>query len=261
MTGASRAWPGEIVGHRGAAGLAPENTLEGFAAAVAAGVDRIELDVRRTSDRRVVVFHDFKLDRLHPDADGRIGRTVSRCTLAQMREIDVGAALGRPGCHVPSLDETLDAFGSRVPLNVEVKGSGADGLLALQLTADLVRERRLEEAVLLSSSHPSVLRRAQVSVGEIDRALIVSRKSSGDPIAVATGMACRAIHPEQSLVSDALLARCREAGLAVRPWTVNEEAEMRRLVDRGVDGIVTDRPDVLARLLGRGRSSAGTMPP
>lgn len=243
----SAIWGGDVVGHRGAAGLAPENTLASFEAAIAAGADCIELDVRRTSDGHAVVFHDLTVDRFVP---GARGRSVSRHSLDEMRRIDVGAALGAPGCFVPSLEETLECIGNRVRLNVEVKGSGADGLLALDPAGRALKDRGLGDA-LLSSFHEPVLRRARESFPDQPRAFIVDERSGGDVVARAAGAGCAALHPSLSLATVQLVARCRDARLAVRAWTANAPEEMRRLMALGVDGIVTDRPDVLITVSGR----------
>lgn len=243
-------WSGEIVGHRGAAGLAPENTLASFEAAVAAGADRIEFDVRRTFDGQAVVFHDLTVDRFVANARGR---SVSRHSLAEMTAIDAGAALGRPGCLVPSLEAVLAALAGRVKLNVEVKGSGADGVLAAGLAADAIHAHGLGRDTVLSSFHESVLRHLAARSGDLPRAFIFDERATGDVLGIARATGCAAVHPKSTLVDAAFMARCRDAGLAVRAWTVNDEAEMLRLMDLGVDGIVTDRPDVLAAVAGRVR--------
>ena len=241
-------WSGEIIGHRGAAGLAPENTLESFETAIAAGADRIEFDVRRTQDLQAVVFHDLSVDRFMPEARGR---SVPRHSLAEMMAIDVGAALGRPGCFVPSLDATLEALAGRVKLNVEVKGSGADGLITADLAATAVRDKGLGPHTVLSSFHEPVLRHLASRAGDLARAFIFDEKASGDVIALAVATGCEAVHPKSTLLSEAFMARCRDASLRVRPWTVNADDEMRRLMALGVDGIVTDFPNRLARVAGR----------
>jgi glycerophosphoryl diester phosphodiesterase len=255
MNASAPAWRGEIIGHRGAAGLAPENTLESLAAAIRAGADRVEFDVRRTQDGQAVVFHDLTVDRFVPNARGR---SVSRHALAEMIAIDVGAALGRPGCLVPSLDAALDALAGRIKLNVEVKGSGADGLITVDLVALALRARRLEADSVVSSFHEPVLRHLAARAPELarafifdGRALIGAGSGSAGVIATASENGCEAVHPKSTLVDSAFMARCRATSLRVRAWTVNDEAEMRRLMALEVDGIVTDFPDRLRDVAGR----------
>jgi glycerophosphoryl diester phosphodiesterase len=239
-------WSGEVIGHRGAAGLAPENTVESFEAAVAAGADRVEFDVRRTRDGHAVVFHDLNLDRFSPEARGR---SVSVHTLAQMQALDVGASLGRPGCFVPSLDDVLARLAGRILFNVEIKGSGADGLSALALASAAIQRAGVAASTILSSFHEPVMRRMRDEADDIARAFIVDERTDGDVVARATAMRCEAIHPRSSLVDEPLVERCRAVGLRIRAWTVNDEAEMRRLMALGIDGIVTDFPNRLRALL------------
>lgn len=238
-------WSGEVIGHRGAAGLAPENTIESFEAAIAAGADRVEFDVRRTRDGHAVVFHDLNLDRFDP---GARGRSVSVHSLAQMQALDVGAALGRPGCFVPSLDDALALLAGRILLNVEIKGSGADGLSALALAIAALRRTSVAADTVLSSFHEPVVRRMRDEAPDIARAFIVDERTDGDIVARAAAIDCEALHPRSPIVDDALVTRCRGAGLRIRAWTVNDEPEMRRLMALGIDGVVTDFPDRLRAL-------------
>ncbi len=232
-------WRGEIIGHRGSAGTAPENTIASFEAAIEAGADRVEFDVRRTIDGHAVVFHDLTVERFVP---GARGRSVSRHALDEMRAIDVGAVLGRPGCFVPSLDEALEAIGRRALVNAEVKGSGADGALTLPLVISALRRHGIHDDAVVSSFHAPVMRLALDQAPDIARAYIVDARTSGDPVAAALAMKAEGLHPACALATADLVDRCRVAALRVRCWTANDEPEIRRLVTLGVDGIVTDFP-------------------
>jgi glycerophosphoryl diester phosphodiesterase len=242
-------WSGEIVGHRGAAGLAPENTLVAFEAAIEAGCDRVEFDLRTTADAELVVFHDARLGRFVEGGD--LQRPVFRRHSGELRALDVGALSGRPGCRVPLLSELLDALNGRVALNPEVKGSGAEGLFAMRRTVAILRERELFESCVISSFHASVVGEARRLAEDLPRALLVGREASRDPVAQAMDLGCAALHAHRSLVDESLVERCRDHELTVRAFTVNEEADMLSLVKLGVDGIVTDRPDRLRELVGR----------
>lgn len=244
------AWKGEVVGHRGAAGLAPENTLAAFEKALELKVDRVEFDVRATLDG-AVVFHDQRLDRFQEDTGSRLGKPLSRMTTAEITRLDVGRWLGRPGCFVPTYDQVLRALKGRVKLNVEAKGSGADGLATVRACIRGVRAHALEADSVLSSFHEAVLRTAAGEAPEIPRAFIADERTSGDPVEIARGVEAVALHAEDALVDSHLLARCHAAGLQLKVWTVDEEGPMRRYMEMGVDGIVTDFPDRLLALAGR----------
>jgi len=243
-------WRGEIVGHRGAAGLAPENTLAAMEAGIAAGADRLEFDVRATVDGHAVVFHDARLDRFRgPGA--AFDKMVGRLPLAELTAIDVGEVLGTPGCLIPSLDDVLRALAGRVRLNVEAKGSGADGLITVAACIRGIRAHGVVADTILSSFHEPVLRRAAADAEDIARGFIADDRTSGDPVAIARGVGSVALHASVRIADGALMVRCRDAGLQLRVWTVNDPVEMKRWIDAGVDGIVTDFPDRLRAVAGR----------
>ena len=175
-----------------------------------------------------------------------------------MTAIDVGATLGRPGCFVPALDATVAKLAGRVRLNVEVKGSGADGILAADAVTAALRDAKAVDSSHVSTFHEPVLRHLAKSAPDIARAFIFDERvflaaqhPEGDPLAIAVDCGCEAAHPKSVLVDRGFMDRARAARLLVRPWTVDDEAEMLRLIDLGVDGILTDFPDRLAALAGR----------
>lgn len=242
-------WAGEIVGHRGAAGLAPENTIASMEAALAQGCDRVEFDLRATADGELVVFHDARLGRFVEGGDRQ--PPVLRRHSSQLTALDLGASLGLENCRVPLFGELLDALAGRVALNPEVKGSGAEGLIAVRRAVSVLAERELFGSSLISSFHAPIVREARALAEDLPRALIVGREPTGDPVAQARTLDCAALHAHRALADAALLDRCHEAGLQLRVFTVNEEADMLSLMKLGVDGIVTDRPDLLRELAGR----------
>ena len=245
----SRDWRGEIVGHRGAAGLAPENTLASFEAAIEAGCDRVEFDLRVTANRELVVFHDARLGRFVEGGD--LQPAVFRRHSRELTALDVGEALGRPGCPVPLFSELLEALAGRVALNPEIKGSGAEGLVAATRVAEALGGREDLGDCVLSSFQAPVLAEMRRLAPDLPRALLFGRKSSGDPIAGALRLECTALHVHRELLDEELFEACRAEGLALRVFTLNAEADMMDAMRMGVDGIVTDRPDLLRELAGR----------
>lgn len=248
----SPTWQGEIVGHRGAAGLAPENTLESFEAAVSAGADRVELDTRLTRDDHLVVFHDYGFDRLGPPGPAETPRPpVSRSSLRDLLRIDVGARLGHPGAFIPSLEQVIELLRGRVLLNVEVKGSGPYGLRVLDACVAILGDHGVLADTVVSSFHPRVVERAADTKPGLARALICTKKTEGAPVAAAQAVRATDVHVHRTLVDAELVTTARRAGIPLRAWTVNELDEMRRFADLGLDGIVTDRPDLLRDMVGR----------
>jgi glycerophosphoryl diester phosphodiesterase len=246
-----------LIAHRGGSALAPENTLEAFRRAVNWWrADILELDVQPTRDGEAVVFHDATLERT---TDG-VGAVAAR-TIDELRQLDAGyhfrSVGGDPtpfrgaGIRIPTLAEVLDAFPD-VRVNVEIKDGRA-------------QERVLETILAARASH-----RVLVAAGKKKRRSCFGRYAGA---VSASGEEMRAFYaafrlrslflcrPEYAalqmperyagtrVLTPALVRAAHRMNIAVHVWTVDEEADMRRLLDWGVDGIVTDRPDRLAAVL------------
>jgi len=245
-----------VIGHRGASAYRPENTLPAYELAIEQGADCIEIDLHRSKDGAIVVAHDAPLARI--GGEGEIGDR----TLAEIRALDAGSFEGRP-TRVPALDEVLDRFGARVPFNLEIKPGGRrvyEGLEAAALAA--LRERDLVPRTLFSSFVVAVLRelRRQEPVARL-AVLVSPRVHPGcvdveGAFALAGELGAEAINPHYLLASPELIERAHGAGLAVYVYTVDERDHMASLLDRGVDGLFTNRPDVLRRLVDERRASS-----
>lgn len=222
-----------IIGHRGAAGLAPENTVEAFLRGVAAGADLVECDVHLSLDGVPVVIHDGMLERT-TSGSGPVGA----CTLAQLQSLDAGA-----GTRIPTLAEVFSAV--PVPVQVEIKDPAAVAPVADFLAA----EGRAARAFVISFDH-RLLREAVDRLPGLRTGALVGTRPA-DPAALCREVGASALCPLHSLVDAELVAACRAAGLAVMPWTVNAPAEVRRLLGLGVDSVTTDRPDMAASALSR----------
>ncbi|MFH1086452.1 MAG: glycerophosphodiester phosphodiesterase family protein [Chloroflexota bacterium] len=239
-----------VIAHRGARDVAPENTLAAFHAALAAGADGIEFDVTRCASGEIVVIHD---DTVARTTDGQ-GAVVA-LPLGALRALDAGAWFGPAfrGERIPLLGEVLDAVGGRLRLNIEIKGMRLrdDGLEAE--IAAMVRRRGLGASTLISSFNPAALWRMRRAAPELARALLYAR---GQPLPLARAwvhglVGATALHPHYALVDAAYLRRARRAGLRVNVWTVNDDADLTRLSDLGVDGLITDHPARALALMGR----------
>lgn len=234
-----------VIAHRGASAIAVENTLAAFAAAAVAGADGVELDVRQCATGEVVVFHDADLKRLA----GRPQR-IDRLPLAALREVRLRGAPGEPGAAspgepVPTLDEVFEALPAPLLVNVEIKADRA--LEAARLPAAVVacvRRHHAEARVLVSSFNPVALARLRAAAGDLAIALLFHGKLA---LPLRRGWAARAlrplaVHPQHELVTAESMRQWRRHRWAVNVWTVDDEAEVRRLVGLGVDGIVGNDP-------------------
>jgi len=227
----------QVIAHRGASAHRPENTRPAFALAVEQRADMIETDLHRTKDGEIVLVHDAEL--AHLGAEGE----VADRTLAELRTLDAGG--GEP---VPTLDETLDAFGARIAWNLEFKKplrGFYDGLEEAAL--DAVLARGLLETTLFSSFYDPVLERLRALSPGARIALLVSRRFPAGAVQRARALGAEAINPEDAVTTAALVQEAHAAGLAVYPFTVDPEVEMRRYLEMGVDGLFTNHP---ARMVG-----------
>jgi len=229
-----------VIAHRGASGHRPENTLPAYELAVEQGADMIEIDLHRTRDGAIVVTHDEELA-------GIGGRgEIAQATLAEVRALNAGG--GEP---VPTLDEVLDGFAMRIPFNLELKrGKQADYPGLEQASLEAVNQRGLLPRMLFSSFYDPVLARLRALSPEARVALLISRKFPQRAVERAKALGAEALNPEDSLVTAELVREAHAAGLAVYVFTVDEEAELRRFLDLGVDGIFTNHPDRLRAIVG-----------
>jgi glycerophosphoryl diester phosphodiesterase len=222
-----------IIGHRGAAGLEPENTLRSFRRAEKEGADVIELDLHLSRDGRLVVIHDPTVNR----TTGERGK-VAEMTLDQLKALDAGI-----GERIPTFEEALEA--TDLPIHAEVKAVEAGAALA-----GFIREHDLDGRVTPTSFHPEALGGVRSVMPEMEVGLILARRRpDADELARSVGAVSVAL--EARYVDEEVVERCRAAGLQVIAWTVNDPNRMKRVAELGVDAITSDRPDILAGVLGR----------
>ena len=248
--------PPRIVGHRGASARAPENTAASFSTALDAGVDAIELDVGRTKDGHVVVLHDATLDRT---TSGR-GRLADR-TWLELSALDAGSWLSRrfAGERLLDLDGALALVRGRVPVIVELKAHrraarGAahpDDLALLEGVLAALRRHERTGGVAVSSSCWPLLAAAAERLPRLPLALTVPRWRRDDPVTAARDIGARALHPDRRLCTPRFVARAHAAGLEVIAYVVNRARELEALIAAGADGIFTDDPEAMRRLVAR----------
>lgn len=234
-----------MIGHRGAAGEAPENTIASFLLAVEQGCDMIELDVHLSADGRLVVIHDETLERT-TDRTGRI----REMTVAEILEADAGIRFSERFRweRVPLLEEVYDAVPPHVQINVEVK-NGYDGAIEPVLDAFLAEGDRLPRTVVSSFDHKLLARMKNNNSGLRIGLLYAGKLIDHAGYAAIMGCPVYSLHPHFHSIDAEDVARAKAAGLAVYPYTPNSEADMKSMIDLGVSGIITDFPERLKRLL------------
>lgn len=220
------------IAHRGAPAIAPENSRRAIEAAVTLGVDLVEVDVHRTIDGHLV---------LHHDRDMLLNGTATSiviATLAQLQAADFG-----DGERVVTLAEAMETVRGRAGLFVDLKADGLAG--AIVATAERAQFTPLLVAGVFRESLTTI-RRLNPAIGTALGCLDNWREAYGPDIIERTDAAAMTI--DHLLVDAAFVARCHAAGRAVIVWTVDEISRMRELARMGVDGIMSNRPDLFASL-------------
>lgn len=233
-----------VIAHRGASAYAPENTMSAYALAVEQRADMIEIDLHLTRDGAIVIAHDADLG--HFGAEG----TIAGSTLAEMRRLDAGHGGNEPAA-VPTLEEVLEGFGDRIPLNLEIKWSEEGDYPGLEdATLAALESRGLGASILFSSFRDSILRRLREACPEARLATLVDPRHAERMLDRAEASGSEALNPHFFLVTEELVRDAHASGLAVYAYTVDDEELMKRLIDLGVDGLFTNRPDRMRALVG-----------
>lgn len=244
MTHANGELKPAVIAHRGASAVAPENTVAAFEAAIATGCDGIELDVRHTSEGRLVILHDKTLDRT-TNGSG----LVAEMPYQDLRKLDAGSWFAPQFANerVPLLCDILQVYPQRVPLVIELKAPGIAGKVVEEIYNHFLQEGpitftsfRLEELVNLKRMWRGA------TCGYLTRTL--------DPELIDSlrGHGIQQICPEAGALTPEGVAVWHDAGFTVRAWNVSNDELVQRCVECRVDGFTADDPAHALRLVGRG---------
>lgn len=227
-----------VIGHRGAMGHEPENTMRSFRRALQLGADLIELDVHLSSDGALVVMHDETLDRT---TNGR-GLIVQK-TLAELQQLDAGK-----GERIPTLEQVLEwARGAGICVDIELKtGPVTYPGIEARVAEALARAQMTERAVVISFDHHAVKRMREADDRLITGILYAARPV--DPIAMARAAGAEVLAPHYGYVHAEDITLAHEAGLVVAPWVTSDAEVARRLFAAGVDALGSNHPDVIRRV-------------
>jgi glycerophosphoryl diester phosphodiesterase len=251
-----------VHGHRGARAVLPENTLPAFEYAIRQGVDVLELDMSVTKDNVLVVSHDPLLS--SPVCIGpRDHVPIHSLTLAEVREYDCGAKQNPnfpkqktvPGTKMPTLDEVFDlANRGGFEFNIETKISREHPEYAptpeefARLVLDAIRRHKLEKRVMVQSFDFRTLHAMKKLAPEIRLSALYGGEAK-DFVEIAHEAGATIVSPVYNLVTAKQVSAAHKAGLQVVPWTPNDPESWKKLVDMGVDAIITDDPAALISFL------------
>ena len=249
-----------VIAHQGGEGLRPSNTLIAFENAVDLGVDVLEMDVHSTSDGTLVLIHDDTVDRT-TDGSGR----VKELTLAELQQLDAGDywtpddgatyPYRGQGVRIPTLEEIVTAF-PEMKYNIEIKQ--VDPSIAVPL-CKLLRHFGLTDRALVASFHPTAMDEFRAACPEVATSMV---EDEIRPFFILNTAFLGSLYrppgaafqvPEYSGSQHVLTPRfvrgAQRNNVAVHPWTIDDPADMERFLDMGVDGIITDRPDIMIEVL------------
>lgn len=247
-----------VIAHRGFSSVAPENTMAAFRAAVELGV-AFELDVTLSASGEVVIIHDNTVDRT-TNGSGAIGEM----TMTEIRNLDAGGWFGAEfaGEKTPTLREVLERFGGVVPIDIEIKDRKPHEPLADAVVAEIERADLVDE-VFVTAFNPKILVRIRELNPDIRCGMLTAAFKDEDLTIIEKFVLRRLlfqwkVKPDIVAVEYVRVNRCnvrrwQRRGYEVLAWTVNEVPDMQQMLDYGVDGIITNYPDRLLKLLVDGK--------
>jgi len=223
------------IGHRGAMGYAPENTLASFDKALELGVDGIELDVHLCKSGELVVIHDARVNRT---TNGK-GLVIDK-TLEEIKILDAGN-----GQHIPTLSEVLDFVDRRAVIDIELKAEGIGKSVAEILRRYIQEYGWKNDLFMISSFDYHELKRCHDSIPEVPFGPIIAAKPL-DYALFAQSMKADTIMPFYEFLNGEFVQDAHQRGLKVMTWTVNRPEDIKKMLNIGVDGIISNYPDRLS---------------
>ena len=232
-----------VIAHRGASRAAPENTLSAMKKAIEFGADYAECDVFQTKDGEIVLFHDEEMER----TTGEQGM-IWDYTLAELKELEAGSWFNEAfrGEPIPTLREVIRSVRGKMKLNIEVKISGKDPDIA-QKVLDIIRSENFEKECMVTSFERSLIEKVKDIAPDLATGFIFDEEHPPDIFEGSWEAVCS----KRNIVDEEFVRKAKQSGKKLFVWTVNYPAEMRRFIDLGVDGIITDVPDILKEVLDR----------
>lgn len=228
-----------IIGHRGARGEAPENTLAGFEQGVKAGVQGIELDIRLSADQELVVIHDNDTRRTTAKA-GRVNQLTHHELAALDARHDTPGWPDKTG--IPTLNDVVSFCPDHLTFQFEVKGDKTSVLSVIaKKLADFIQQHQLGNRVTVTSSHSGFLKLMAKALPGQSLGYVCQYRYR-QPISRSRTLSCDWLIAHYSLVNHDLMKHARHNGLKVSVWTVNDLAEAERLVKLSVRSLITDFP-------------------
>ena len=231
----------DVVAHRGASGVLPENTIPAFEHAIELGADMLEFDVRLTADGNTVVIHDPTVDRT-TDGTG----AISTMTLAQVRALDAGN-----GAKIPTLDEVLDcAVPSGIQMNVQIYDAGFDMAPLTEKVVEALNDHGYDERAFIAS-RGDVVRLVKELDPKRPFCNLDGQTDAEESLKQVAAVGGKIVQPFHPIVTPEYVERAHAMGMRLNVFYADDEKGMRWLMGCGVDGILTNQVELLLKVLGR----------
>lgn len=227
-----------IFAHRGANSFAPENSLQAFEEALRINCDGIEMDIRYTASGDIIVFHDRNLYRM----------TGHKANVHQLKleTIKKYYLAGNPNFIIPTFKEALDLIRDKTIINVEIKREFSRSNGFEEKVVKILKDFKLNDNIIISSFNPLVLKRIAVIAPHLHLGFIYRNRSQK---LMTFGTSLKSLHINFKTLSKKYLKAMQEKGYKIFPWTVDQINDMRHLLQMGVDGIITNRPEVFFEMV------------
>jgi len=232
------------IGHRGASGIAPENSKAAFFKAIEFGLDMVELDIQLTKDNNLVVFHDYNLSRI-----AGLDRKIGDMTLIELKEIDIGSWFSEEFANqrVLTLEEVINLLKGKLKINIEIKINQQQSEVIIEKLLDILKQKGCADEVIISSFDHRILKLIKRENSSLKTAVLIGAITI-NPIRLIQEAEADGIHPHYLTVNRELVEELKDYGYFINTWTVNSKKEVDRLVKIGVDGIMGDYPHLLTEI-------------
>ena len=225
-----------IIGHRGASNIAPENTLKSFKKAIELGADYVEFDVHLSKDGEIIIMHDENTLR----TTGK-NSLIKEMTLKELKKLNAGE-----GEKIPTLDELIQVARGKVNLQLEIKATG----MAKKIV-EILENSGLIKSTLISSFNYSELLNIEKIEPKLKLAPLIVGIKENKTIQNAVANNFYAIHPFYKMINKDFVDEAHEKNIKINAYTVDSKSAMRKLIEMGIDGIITNKIDLAKSVLNR----------
>lgn len=224
-----------VIGHRGAMGYEPENTLRSFQKAIALGVDVIELDVHLSKDNELIVIHDENVDRT---TNGK--GYVKDSTMIELKRLVVDK-----NEKVPTLQEVFDLVKKKAIIDIEIKAENCEKPLV-----DVIKKNKMIDKIIISSFNIKFLKNIKKINRKIKTGLLYYGEIK-DQIENAKKIGCKLFLPNYKFVDGEIVKKTHKAGMKIMVWNLEDKDDIKNMIGFGVDGIASNKPDIIVSLLNK----------